>query len=118
MWKSFSLAECWKLQWKILTLTATREDFLNMKAAVLPWGLFFTLMAGIGRAWDDSSAELIMRSGLPSVAYIFRTFWFSLHVHRAIAPEELVIQKTIDTGFDDGTSRAALRYSARDDDET
>lgn len=71
MWKRFSLAECWRLQWKILTLTATREDLLNMKVDVLPWGLFFTLLAGIGRAWDDSSAELIMRSGLPSVAYIF-----------------------------------------------
>lgn len=71
MWKRFSLAECWRLQWKILTLTATREDFLSMKIEVLAWGLFFTLMAGIGRAWDDSAAPLLMRSGFPSVVYIF-----------------------------------------------
>ncbi len=71
MLNKISLAECWSLQWKILTLTATRDDLLNMKVEVVAWGLFFSLMAGIGRAWDNSTAPLLMRSGLPSVIYIF-----------------------------------------------
>ena len=71
MSNTFSLRDSWNLQWKILTLKATREELLNLKSELLLWGLPVTLMAGIGRAWDNPAEELLIRSGLPSVAYIF-----------------------------------------------
>ena len=71
MSNTFSLRSSWNLQWKILTLKATREELLNLKPELLLWGVPVTLMAGIGRAWDNPAEELLIRSGLPSVAYIF-----------------------------------------------
>ncbi len=62
---------CCRLQLKILTLTATKEDLLSLDKDALLWGLLMVWLAGIGRFWDDPTAELFQRSGLPSLIYIW-----------------------------------------------
>jgi hypothetical protein len=62
---------CCHLQLQILTLTATKEELLSLDTDALLWGLLMVWLAGIGRFWDDPTAELFQRSGLPSLIYIW-----------------------------------------------
>jgi hypothetical protein len=65
------LRDCLNMQWKILSFTASRDDLLSLNRSHLVWGLVWAWVAGIGRAWDNGLANVVMRSGLPSVAYVF-----------------------------------------------
>jgi hypothetical protein len=95
MFKTFSLKECWNAQWKILTLAANREELLSLNLSMLPWGLFFTLLAGIGRAWDNPEAEMFMRTGLPSVGYIFVLSAFLFFFIAVLRPKNWSYQRLL-----------------------
>ncbi len=75
--------ECFRLQFRIVTFRATAEELFNIGWKHLPFGLFWALLAGIGRAWDNPTAAAILRSGMPSVAYVFA---LSLFLWLFIAP--------------------------------
>jgi hypothetical protein len=62
---------CLCLQIRILTLTANRNELLSIDSNVLVWGLVMVWLAGIGRYWDAPLEPFFMRSGLPSLIYIF-----------------------------------------------
>ena len=68
--------ECFALQLKILTLSASSEDFESLKMRHVPWGLIWVWLAGIGRAWDNPTDEMIIRVGLPSILYVFALSFF------------------------------------------
>jgi hypothetical protein len=65
------LTRCLYLQFRILTLTANKQDMLSLDKGALVWGLVTVWVAGIGRYWDAPMEPMIMRSGAPSVIYIF-----------------------------------------------
>jgi hypothetical protein len=66
-----NIRRCWNIQWKILTFRASSEELLSLGKPEFLWGLFWVWLAGIGRAWDNPHAHWLLRSGLPSVFYIF-----------------------------------------------
>lgn len=53
---------------RVLTLRAPRRELRNLGPGALPFGLAVTLLAGIGRYWDDPGAHLLQHLGLVSVA--------------------------------------------------
>lgn len=65
------LKDCLRLQWKILAFRATQADIEGLSWKHLPFGLFWALLAGVGRAWDNQNAGWVLHSGLPSVVYVF-----------------------------------------------
>ncbi len=65
------IVRCLCLQLRILTLTANKNELLTMDGDVLLWGLVMVWLAGIGRYWDAPLEPFFMRSGLPSLIYIF-----------------------------------------------
>jgi len=67
-----ALKDCVMMQFKILTLTAKKDDFLALKTEPhLIWGLIMVWLAGIGRAWDNPHADPFTHVGIPSLLYIF-----------------------------------------------
>lgn len=65
------LMRCLYLQFRILTLTANKKELLSLDTNVFIWGLATVWIAGLGRYWDAPMEPFFMRSGLPSVIYIF-----------------------------------------------
>lgn len=65
------LKRCLYLQFRILTLTANKKELLSLDRNVLLWGLVMVWIAGLGRYWDAPLEPVFMRSGLPSLIYIF-----------------------------------------------
>lgn len=69
-------AACARMQWKILTLTASREDLLSLGDDHLSWGMVWVWLAGIGRTWDNADAHIFLKTGLPSVMYVLALAFF------------------------------------------
>lgn len=65
------LMRCLYLQFRILTLTANKKELLSLDNDVFMWGLVMVWFAGLGRYWDAPLEPFFMRSGLPSLIYIF-----------------------------------------------
>ncbi|MDZ4837608.1 MAG: hypothetical protein SGJ27_27805 [Candidatus Melainabacteria bacterium] len=65
------LMRCLYLQFRILTLTANKRELLSLDNQVFMWGLLMVWLAGLGRYWDAPLEPLFMRSGLPSLIYIW-----------------------------------------------
>lgn len=64
------LKACCSLQWRILTFRASEDELFNLGWRHVPFGLFWALLAGVGRAWDNPTANKFFHSGLPSVIYV------------------------------------------------
>lgn len=56
---------------RLLTFRAPSHAVATDWKVYLAFGLFFTWLAGVGRYWDNSRAELWQKAGLGSIAYVF-----------------------------------------------
>lgn len=56
---------------RLLTFRATSEELQRLDGWHLAFGLFCTWLAGVGRSWDNPQAELLQRSGIGSLVYVF-----------------------------------------------
>lgn len=65
------LLRCLYLQFRILTLTANRKELLSLDTDVLWWGLLMVWFAGLGRYWDNPMESEFLRTGFPSLIYIW-----------------------------------------------
>ena len=70
------LKDCFRLQFRVLSFRATADELFNLGWKHLPFGLFWALLAGIGRAWDNQYAPALLRTGAPSVLYVFVLSFF------------------------------------------
>lgn len=56
--------------WRVLTFQATDDELRALDARCLVAGLLFTWLAGMGRWWDDPSAQLAQKLGVGSLVYV------------------------------------------------
>ena len=61
----------WRTAISVLTFRASRQTLNSLGPKHLIFGLAFTWLAGIGRYWDNSRAELLQQLGVGSVIYVF-----------------------------------------------
>lgn len=74
-----NLLELPSFQLRFLFLLVSRDELLNVGWVHLAWGLVATLIAGMGRWWDDDDAVLLQSLGFGSVIYVFvlaALIWF------------------------------------------
>ena len=70
---------------RILTFRANHADYASLNNRDLVTGLFFTWLAGMGRYWDSTDAELAQYLGLGSLIYVFVLgifLWAILHSYK------------------------------------
>jgi hypothetical protein len=60
-----------KLDWRLLTFRATRDELLSMTGRHLVFGLVCAWIVGIGRYWDNSRVGFLQHLGIGSVIYVF-----------------------------------------------
>lgn len=89
------LETCFSLQFRVLTFRATADELFNLGWKHVPFGLFWALLAGIGRAWDNPNANIIFRSGAPSVLYVFVLSIFLWLFIAPLRPERWRISRVI-----------------------
>lgn len=65
------LAEVVTTTFRVLFFRPAIPDLNRLGGLYLAFGLFCTWLAGIGRYWDNTRAELWQYAGLGSVAYVF-----------------------------------------------
>jgi hypothetical protein len=66
-----SLGQLIVLQLKILSFCASKEELLSLGKREFNFGIVLVLLAGIGRFWDDPTADILLKSGLTSPVYVF-----------------------------------------------
>ena len=72
----------------LLAFRISRERILNFGRLHLAFGLFCTVIVGIGRFWDHSDAAFPQRLGFGSVVYVFFLSFFLAIVIAPLMPED------------------------------
>lgn len=89
------LKDCFRLQLRILTFRASQDELFNLGWRQVPFGLFWALLAGVGRAWDNANASLFFHSGLPSLIYVFALSLFLWIFIAALRPQQWRLSRVI-----------------------
>ena len=69
--KQSSWLDVLKLEGRLLSLRATKDDLISLDVRHLLFGLVCTWVVGIGRYWDNPRVGLLQHLGMGSVVYIF-----------------------------------------------
>ena len=59
------------LELKILFFCASKDELLSLGRREFYFGIILVLLAGIGRFWQDGGANILLRSGISSVIYVY-----------------------------------------------
>ncbi len=71
MYSSIDILEVLQTTRALLFFKPVVPDIKRLGPLYLAFGLIFTLLAGVGRNWDNSRVDLWQHLGLASVAYVF-----------------------------------------------
>jgi hypothetical protein len=66
-----TLHDAAKLDLRLLTFRATREELLHLTKRHLFFGLFCSWVVGVGRYWDNPRVGFLQHLGIGSVIYVF-----------------------------------------------
>lgn len=77
-----------KLEGRLLTFRATRDELLSLGSKHLLFGLTFAWIVGMGRYWDNPRVGLLQHLGIGSVIYVFALSFFLWLVIWPLRPKD------------------------------